>query len=207
MVTPDEQIVFIDIETAGLDIASPILQVAAVAVNSQLREVDSFEAKLRFDMRRIRPRYRTMCAKYRKTWRNELKAPRAAATELARFLSRHATVDMVFGNAATCRVAQLAAHNAAHDGPFLHALFDRTRRFLPAHPRMLCTIQRATWLFAEDQTLRPPADFKLSTLCRYFGIPLRPGEAHDALVDARATAALYRAMVRRTNTQGKLEVA
>jgi DNA polymerase III epsilon subunit-like protein len=146
-------------------------------------------------MRRIRRSHRAKSVKYRKTWRSELRSPRDVATQLARFLSRHATVDMGLGGNATCRVARLAAHNAEHDGPFLRALFDRTRRFLPAHPRMLCTIQRAVWLFAEDKTLTPPPDFKLGTLCHYFGVPLRPSDAHDALGDAHATAALYRAMV------------
>src|SRR5262245_11760994 len=133
---PDKKIVFVDVETAGLEIKCPILQVAAVAVDSQLREIDSFEAKLRFDMRRIRPRYRAKCANYRRTFRSELKAPRIVTTELARFLCRHATVDTVLAHTANSRVAQLAAHNAGHDGPFLHALFERTRRFLPAHPRI-----------------------------------------------------------------------
>ena len=40
------------------------------------------------------------------------------------------------------------------------------------------------WLFAEDQTLTPPENFKLSTLCEYFGVGLSEEEAHDALADA-----------------------
>lgn len=55
-------------------------------------------------------------------------------------------------------------------------------------------MQRAIWLFHEDKTLTPLDNFKLRTLCDYFGVPLRAEESHDALVDVRATVGLYRAM-------------
>jgi DNA polymerase III epsilon subunit-like protein len=58
----------------------------------------------------------------------------------------------------------------------------------------LCTKQRALWLFDEDKTLTPPANFQLGTLCEYFGVELPPENAHDALFDVRATVELYRAM-------------
>ena len=63
---------------------------------------------------------------------------------------------------------------------------------LPMSYRVLCTIQRADWLFTEVKSLTPPDDFRLPTLCRYFGIPFSAQFAHDALYDARATLALYR---------------
>ena len=61
---------------------------------------------------------------------------------------------------------------------------------------VLCTKQRALWLFDEDKSLTPPADFKLGTLCEYFGVRLREdSDAHDAFYDVRATVELYRAML------------
>jgi hypothetical protein len=53
VVSPLNEIVFVDVETTGLDVHCPILQVAAVAVDSNLNEIDCFEAKLRFNLRRI----------------------------------------------------------------------------------------------------------------------------------------------------------
>jgi DNA polymerase III epsilon subunit-like protein len=66
--------------------------------------------------------------------------------------------------------------------------------FLPGHYRMLCTVQRAIWLFQEEPQRKPPKDFKLLTLCRYFDVRLTEAEAHDALNDVRATVELYKAM-------------
>jgi DNA polymerase III epsilon subunit-like protein len=86
------------------------------------------------------------------------------------------------------------AHNAEFDGPFLRSWFERLGLFFPGSYRVSCTMQRAMWLFHEDQSLTPPADFRLGTLCEYFGAVLRPSEAHDALADVRATVELYRRM-------------
>lgn len=90
------------------------------------------------------------------------------------------------------QVAQLVAHNAAYDAAFLDAWFTRCERFLPASPRVLCTMQRAIWLFHEDKRLTPPVDFKLQTLCEYFGVDHRVDDAHDAMADVRATVRIYR---------------
>ena len=92
-------------------------------------------------------------------------------------------------------IAQLAEHNAERfDVPFLHAWYRRQQIFCPARYMALCTKQKALWLFAEDKTLTPPPDFKLGTLCHYFGIRLGEDEAHDAVNDVRATVQLYAAM-------------
>jgi hypothetical protein len=44
-----EKLVFLDLETAGLAVTRPIIQIAAVAVDSQLAEQESFEARILFD--------------------------------------------------------------------------------------------------------------------------------------------------------------
>lgn len=188
--TPDERIVFVDIESIGLDPAGPIRQIAAIAVDADLRELETFEATLTIDWADVR------------RWRRDgrRKAPRsadeaAAAQQFAGFLARHATADLPLAGGPTLRVAQLAAHYAAHDGPYLQAFFARNGRFYPGHFRMLCTVQRALWLFHENKSLTPPPDFKLLTLCRYFGVTLQISDAHDALHDIRATVALYRAIL------------
>lgn len=191
---PDERLVFVDLETGGLETWRPIIQIAAIAVTSSLREIETFESKLRFESRFVDPRSLRKNNYSAERWGREARSARDVATAFADFLRRHATLDVSAAGRGGYQVAQLVAHNAAFDGPFLQALFGRMGLFFPGHFRVLCTVQRAVWLFHEDKSLTPPRDFKLGTLCEYFGVPLRPEEAHDALVDVRATVALYRAM-------------
>lgn len=191
---PDERLVFVDLETGGAASWRPIMQLAAIAVDASLRELETLEIKLRFD----RSKVRQACLRkrhYSKTvWDKVAISEEDAAEKFAAFLRRHATIDMFSADGRCYQVAQLVAHHAAFDAPFLAAWFSRIGRYLPAHPRMLCTHQRALWLVHEDKTLSPPDDYQLGTLCQYFGVPLRAEDAHEALADVRATVALYRAM-------------
>ncbi len=192
---PDERLVVVDIETGGLESWRPILQIAAIALNSQLHELETFEAKLRFRRRLVDPVALRKNNYSPELWRKSARPGRDVAADFAEFLRRHATVEISAPGGQTYRVAQLVAHNAAFDGTFLKAWFERMGLFLPGHFRLLCTIQRAAWLFCEDKLLTPPKDYSLGTLCEYFGVPLRADQAHDALNDARATVDLYRAMM------------
>ena len=191
---PDERLVFVDLETGGLETWRPIIQLAAVAVTSDGRELETYEAKLRFkqsvaDPRALRKNHYSV-----DRWLQKAQAPCVVAEALAQLLMRHATIDQTAADGRVFQVAQLVAHNAAFDGEFLRAWYRRMHLFLPASPRVLCTVQRAMWAFHENKSLTPPTDFKLGTLCEYFNIPLPADMAHDALNDVRATVALYRAM-------------
>jgi DNA polymerase III alpha subunit (gram-positive type) len=188
------RLVFVDVEVAGAEISRPIIQVAAIAVGSNLGELETFEAKLNFDERLADPKTLTRNRYCEKTWTTEARSATSVARDFAKFLRGHATNDLASNGRSPCLVAQLVAHNAQFDGPFLRAWFNRVGRFFPGDYRMLCTVQRALWLFHECPHLRPPADFKLGSLCRYFGVPLHPDEAHTALADVRATVELYRRM-------------
>ncbi len=174
----------------------PVMQIAAVAVDRDLKEVEWFEAKVRFSHYQADP-MSLRKAKYDPAlWARQGHTARQTAENFAAFLKRHATVSMTNPSGGRYRVAQLVAHNATFDGAFLRHWFDRLGLFLPGHYRMLCTVQRAIWFFQEEPTRKPPVDFKLGTLCRYFGVRLTAAEAHDALNDVRATVKLYRAMTR-----------
>lgn len=89
-------------------------------------------------------------------------------------------------------VARLAGFNAAtFDGPRIFNLFGKVNKFLPAHPRVLCVLQRAEWWF-EEKGIARPSDMQLGTLCKYFNIDL--SGAHDALIDVRGTIALMKVL-------------
>jgi len=191
-----ERLVFVDLETAGLEPWRPVMQIAAVAVSRELREIEAFEAKIRFSHSYADPKSLRKPSYEPRLWERQGVSAREAAEQFAEFLRRHATVTMKSPDGTRYRVAQLVAHNATHDGGFLRHWYDRLGLFLPGHYRMLCTVQRAIWHFQESPNQKPPANFKLLTLCRYFGVRFDERDAHDALNDARATVALYRAMTR-----------
>ena len=189
--------VFVDLETCGLNPEMhPIIQIAAIAVDSSsLCELEQFELKVRFDESRVEPKALHKNRYSKEIWEREALEPHLAAQSFARFLRRHATFDMRSRDGRPYQVAQLVAHNGERfDGPFLHAWYEQLGLFCPARYMVLCTKQRALWLFDEDKRLSPPTDYKLGTLCEFFGVQLRAEDAHDAFHDVRATVELYRAM-------------
>jgi DNA polymerase III epsilon subunit-like protein len=193
------RLVFFDIETGGLNPKKhPILQLAAIAVDDHHKPVGAFDAKVRFDEREAN---RTSLRKnhYRRgLWAREADEPVEVAKNFAAFLRHHASVPMLASDGSCYHVAQLAAHNASFDGAFLRSWYDRHRTFLPAHYRVLCTLQRAMWYFQEHHGEPGPKDFKLATLCQYFGIDFHAASAHEALADVSATVALCQAIQRRS---------
>jgi hypothetical protein len=202
-VVPNEKLVFVDIETGGLEHTRPIIQMAAVAAHASLSDrpgefelvdVQGFEAKVLFDEKQATRESLRKNSYDRELWLEEGLEPKTAAYGFAKFLREHATIDMLAQGGGSYRVAQLVAHNAAFDGPFLHAWYQRLGIFCPASYRVMCTMQRAMWLIHERKHMTPPADYKLGTLCEYFGVRLRPEEAHNALFDVRATLELYKAI-------------
>ena len=202
----DERLVFCDIETAGLEFTRPIIQIAAIAIDSVLNELESFEVKVRFDEAKADPNSLKKNNYSKQIWDRYGVSPMDATHAFSRFLRRHATVDMISANGKPYRVAQLVAHNAERfDAPFLQAWYDSLGVYLPARYMSLCTKQKALWLFDEDKSLTPPSNFKLGTLCEYFGVQLSEENAHDAFFDVRATVELYRGM--RELTQQKRQHA
>jgi DNA polymerase III epsilon subunit-like protein len=191
--------VFIDLETAGLNPKRhPIIQIAAIAVDDHLEPVEAFEAKVRFkecDANRNSLRKNHY---HRGVWAREAHEPEEVARDFAAFLRRHATVPMLASDGRPYQVAQLVAHNATFDGAFLQAWYERLHIFVPARYQVLCTLQRAMWYFQEHKEEPLPADFKLATLCHYFGVAFHAASAHEALADVSATVALYQAIRRRS---------
>ena len=188
--THGERLIFVDVETAGLKTAPSIVQIAAIAIDAELNEVESFETKVRFESTKIDQE------SFEPTlWKRMANQPEKAAEEFASFLRRHATVDMVSKAGRPYQLARLAAHNSSFDCPLLERWYRDLDLFYPAARSTFCTLQRAYWLFEEDKSLAPPADYKLTTLCEYFGIALHRADVHNAVADVQATVKLYRAIV------------
>jgi DNA polymerase III epsilon subunit-like protein len=199
--------IFFDLETAGVDPKRhAIIQVAAVAVDESLEPLEAFEAKLRFDPRRANKNSLRKNHYHPGVWAKQGREPDEAARTFAAFLRRHATVPMIGSRGTNYQVAQLVAHNAGFDGPFLQTWFERAGIYLPARQQVLCTLQRAMWYFTEVDCA-PPKDFKLATLCQCFGVPFHAASAHEALGDVMATLGLYRALAAHAKKRFLLQAA
>jgi DNA polymerase III epsilon subunit-like protein len=193
------KIVLFDLETGGLSPKRhPIIQIAAIAVDHRLEPLEAFEAKVRFEEREASRHSLRKNHYHRGLWAKEALEPQEAANRFNDFLRRHATYPMISSSGRSYFVAQLIAHNASFDGPFLQTWYERLDTFLLARRQLLCTLQRALWYFHEHQDDPLPRDFKLATLCQYFGVAFHAAAAHEALADVSATLALCQAIRKRS---------
>jgi DNA polymerase III epsilon subunit-like protein len=189
------RLVFVDLEAGGLNPKKhAIIQLAAIAVDEGFEPLEAFEVKIRFDPRKADPNSLRKNHYSPGQWAREAIDAKAAAVQFGEFLRRHATVPMLSSEGVTYHVAQLVAHNAAFDAPFLQTWCEKLGVYLPARYQVLCTLQRAMWFFEEHRYKPPPPHFKLATLCHYFGVPFHAASAHEALGDVSATLGLYRAL-------------
>lgn len=180
-------IVFFDTETGGLEDRHPTIQIAAVAVAEDWREVGCFEAKIMFQESDADPEALAMNSYNRDEWERNAKPEHDVLNRLCAFLSNHASVKKISKAKNVYRVARLAGHNAARfDAPRLQASCKSRGMFLPADFHVMDTLQLVMWKLATSDN--PPQSYKLSDLCMRFGIDI--GGAHDALADCRMAIAL-----------------
>ncbi len=179
----------------GLKPDSPIIEYAAVAVQSgTYRELDAIDCKVEFNIESADPKSLGVTKFSPTLWEQYAIPELDAATKLARFLKRHATIEKVSSTGKRYQVAQLAAHHAEFDASRLAAWFRRLDLFFPAVRSALCTEQLARWFVEHRQELAPPYDYKLGTLAYYFSLPTTPD--HTALADTRTAVELARTITR-----------
>jgi DNA polymerase III alpha subunit (gram-positive type) len=183
--------VYFDLETGGTNDTHPDIQLAAVAIDeASWAQISSFEAKIAFDPATADPAALALNHYTPEGWVGAESLVLVCA-RFASFLERFRSIEMISKRGHPYSVAKLVGHNAASfDGPRLRRMFERCELFLPADPRVRCTCQRAMWWCDERGIV--PKDFKLSTLCQQFGIPVET--SHDALADVRLTVALSKAL-------------
>lgn len=194
-----QRIVFFDLETGGLDpTRHPIIQIAALVVDEDWREIETFQALIQFPERAAEAAALNVNHYDRDRWASEAKPSRTVMADFKTLLKRHSTLELRGSKPPhnPYKVAQLAGHNAASfDGQFLRQWFKGANEFLPADPRVLDTMQLAAW--ASRILGEPMKSQKLADCCDAWGVELSRDAAHDALVDVRATAALAKAISQR----------
>ncbi len=184
--------VYFDIETGGLEFHHPNIQLAAIAVDdSTAKEIETFETKIAFEEWAATPEALKLNGYTPEAWA-EAPSQSMVVGEFEAFLNRHRSLTLI--SKRTRRqymVAKLVGYNAAmFDGPRLFSMFEKYSRFCPADRRVRCVFQRAMWWF-DEQRVAPPNDFKLKTVCDYFGLKGEETDKfHDALTDVRYTIRL-----------------
>lgn len=183
--------VFFDLETGGVEMRHPVIQLAAVAVDDDWNESSAFEQKIAFDidacdMEALRLNHYTPEA-----WKDAV-VREAALARFVSWLRPYQSLSLLSkrtGNPYS--VAKLAGYNAlTFDLPRLKAMFGA--EFTPWDPRVRDVLQRALFWFDEHPETPKPENFKLATVAEMFGIA--SDGAHDALADARMSAALAKAL-------------
>lgn len=187
----NQKLVFFDTETGGLLDDSPIIQIAAIATDSDLNELESFQVKLLFDIGLCQDDALSLNSFDPKVWEDEAIAAVQACGRFADFLRRHSTVKMISKKGSPYYVAQGVGHNALNfDAPRLQRLFKSFNMFLPMGFLVWDTCQRACFWFFEHPEVPPPENMKLQTIATHLNL-VRLGEAHDALADVRLCVSLY----------------
>jgi len=185
--------IFVDVEPATEDPDGPLMEVAAVAVESATyRVIDTIDMKVEFEMRYLTDYKILGCNKFSaETWAKYALPEEVVAKKLAIFFNRYATVGKTSRKTGKdYYIPKLAGHNSsAFDAPRLKILFDKHGQFF--HDEMLRTLDtqhKALWFFEDNPAVPQPDNYQLQTLTAYFG--LAPFDAHSALPDARASVDL-----------------
>lgn len=180
--------VHFDTETGGIETQHPTIQLAAVAVDQNGDECGAFQQRIAFDVAACDPEALTMNHYDAALWADAV-TPAVTAAKFAAWLRPFSSVQLVSKRTGRpYAVAQLAGYNAlTFDMPRLREMFGAS--FFPCSYRVRDIMQRVLFYFDESGET-PPENFKLSTVAQYFGIDT--AGAHDALMDARLSAAVYR---------------
>ena len=184
------RLTFFDLETTGVDTrTAQIIQIAAVSVDSDYRELSSFSRLLQFDESKADPKALEINHYDRERWAREAVPVAQGLAEFCAWSKPAHDVQKTSKAGKPYFVGTLCGYNAAaFDAPILQRVCKDLGIFLPFDYRV-----RDAYLVAASVcdflgiTLK---DYKLATLAGHFGVPVE--NAHDALSDVRTTIGLMR---------------
>lgn len=188
-------IVYFDIETGGLKLEHPIIQLAAIAVSPEWNEIETFERKIAFDETKADPDALALNHYDSEVWRKEALPEARVVGEFAALLNRHRSVELVSQRTGRpYSVARVGGHSASFDVDRVSAMFKRHNTFFGIEFKtVLDTRYGAIWHFERRPPEQRPKDYKLTTLAQHFGIEVNG--AHDALVDVRLSIAIAKRLL------------
>lgn len=182
--------VYFDCETTDVDIArAEIIQIAAVSVDSEYRELSSFSRLLRFDESKADPKALEINHYDRERWAREAVPVTAGIAEFCAWAKPTLDVQKTSKAGKPYFVGTLCGYNAAaFDAPILQRVCKDLGIFLPFDYRVRDAYLLSVSVLDFLGVTLP--NYKLGTVAAHFGAPVE--KAHDALSDVRTTVSLMR---------------
>ncbi len=176
-----------------------VIQIAAVVVDDQWHELESFEVKMQFDRRLASEDSLALNSYTAAVWAAHAVPQFEGLTQFRMLLRRHQTLRLISKAGRPYMTAQLAGHNiTAFDIPMITAAnlaitpLGQRPTYMHHSWQGIDTLAQATWMRIFTQGFNPD-NLQLPTLSKYFGVPHE--DAHDALGDVRANVLVARAML------------
>lgn len=184
-------VVFFDFETGGLERHHPNTQIAAIAFDMDAGlELAAFNSLIQFDENAADPAALALNHYDPMRW-IDAEESLVVREKFKRWLNDWKSIDRLSKKNKPYRVARLGGYNVAvFDQPRLLDWF--ADDFLPASYDMLDVKFLASWYF---YSIGVNTSLRLSNVCSLLGIEIT--NAHDALADVRATAAVAFELQRR----------
>jgi DNA polymerase III epsilon subunit-like protein len=194
-----DPIVWIDLETGGTDpLQHQITQIAALPTSGDFDlEVlgEPFERKVTLVPGRYTNEALELQHYSKEVWEKEAVTVEVALRELIDWVAPYRVERLGRTSGKTYMAASVGGYNFTRfDGAFLSATCDRLNLWLPLTNwtgGIFDVLEFAKWV----SLLRgeEPPDYRLETVCKFYGVPI--DNAHAADADVLATANLARAMI------------
>ena len=194
-----------------------LIEFAAIAVNSQGKEIDSIEIKLDFNWDKNNPEmiealkmncfkafmvendYNTLSINL---WRKHCLSRREAYYQIDKFLKKHATIQWNWpsGDRAPNKTLGAGQNIESFDRKFIQALYEEfapdngKKVYLPLDFYQIDTYEQAkAWYWKSKQIgQKTPKNLQLATLAEFFGFSTEG--AHGALADVRMNILTHKAV-------------
>lgn len=184
------EFVWLDVESGGIELSQPIIQVAFVATGPmpKFEVLEELEVKIQFDPAKCDPEALHVNSYDPEVWAREAVPLSTAVALMADFLERHSSREMTSQKGNTYYIAKGAGHNiASFDIPRIRAAFDAEGTFFPLSYQCLDTLHffvALHWLRGKDLK-----SYSMDNLAKLFQIE---AGGHDALSDVHANIELMR---------------
>jgi DNA polymerase III epsilon subunit-like protein len=176
---PTIPLVVTDIETGGLELHHPIIQIAAVVFLPDTDAVlEELELKIEFDPETCESEALKVNHYDPVDWHGAVTIDDAMRKLLALYRNYAITPRIPRSGKGTYKVALAAGYNSKFDSERLLHQAHQRKMFLPVDPRFLDVMQLAMWKL-------DLMDYKLAAVAEHLG--LSSVGAHDALADVHMT--------------------